>query len=175
MRALGTREVEMSDQLIATIIGSVTTIIVAAIPFVFSSHDAANGASGKGRQPYPWIPVIAVGFSIVAIVVALWPRLTPQVGVFWAQTDPAYQEMVVESKPPDFPNMYRYSLYFQEPVDVVIPQQLTYTNNWSLWKVERSKSDESGRKWVVSFQSRSHNSGQMDKGHASFVGLSFSH
>ena len=171
----------MKETVLLALIGSVTSIIVAALPIIL----ARSSQSGADRAAYPWMSVLAGCLSIVAIITALFPRTIPKTKILWAQTEPSYESVKIESSLgaqfgiKDFGGMFRYTLTFGEPVDVVVPQQLSYTNQWVLWKVEKHPEDQSGRRWVVSFQhpkpSDAAVAGSSLSGtaQASFIGLKF--
>ncbi len=167
----------MSEKLIIALIGSATTIAVAALPIVLQKW-LGSKRPDQGAASYHWASVLAVGFSVVAILVALWPRPFPRVQTYWAQTEPAHGPAAIETEATaqarDFRGMFRYTVNFPEPVDVVVPQQLSYTNNWVIWSVARHPSDDSGRRWLVSFQDpKERGATGQSIGHASFVGLRF--
>jgi len=107
--------------------------------------------------------------------------------IYYAQTQPSHAEVSVEFGNDsrlinDYSHMFRYTLSFDQPVDVVVPQSMAYDENWSVWKINRHPNDSSGREWVVSFQVNAVLFNEQEKadaqritaqGHGEFIGIAF--
>jgi hypothetical protein len=69
---------------------------------------------------------------------------------FEAATEPRFTRVNIENPPTDYPRMIEYELNFPQPVDYLVPSNLT--GFYTIWYVKLNPNKPGGQSWVVRFQ-----------------------